>query len=149
MMECTVLKSVDQASLWKTITMLVDGRSRGYVFFLHLHHHDCHTTHANRTSLARVSAFPLPDNERGNRLQDREHTKRQVMTYCSIRTSGSERFSAILSLANKLNWFNLNFSFFSASSCFGIWTPFPFSPGHELGFSRRTCGCQTFSWYVE
>lgn len=44
MMECTVLKSVDQASLWKTITMLVDGRSCGYVFFLHLHHHhDCHT----------------------------------------------------------------------------------------------------------
>jgi hypothetical protein len=36
MMECTVLRRVDQASLWKTMTIDVDGRSSGKVFFLHL-----------------------------------------------------------------------------------------------------------------
>lgn len=33
---CTVRKRVLQASLWKTITMLVLGRSSGYTFVLHL-----------------------------------------------------------------------------------------------------------------
>lgn len=40
MIECTVRSRVDQASLWKTITMLVEGSSFGYVFFLHLQHED-------------------------------------------------------------------------------------------------------------
>ena len=63
-------------------------------------------------------------------------------THCSIRTSGRDLLRAILSLAKRLNWFNLNFSFFSSSSSFGIATPLPFSPGHDLGFGFKIYGAQ-------
>lgn len=53
------------------------------------------------------------------------------------RTSDSERFSQIMSLARRLNWFSLNFSFISSCWCDFIFTGLPISPGLPA-FSRTT-----------
>lgn len=74
-----------------------------------------------------------------------------VCTYPSNRTSANDRFSDIISLAIKLNWFSLNFSFISDSRSGGICTGLPISPGIPafgitIGAGRHRFSCFELYW---
>jgi len=57
--------------------------------------------------------------------------KENSRTYASMRTSGSDRFAEIRSVASKLNWLILNFCFISAWRSSLITTGRPISPGES------------------
>jgi hypothetical protein len=114
----TVLRSVVQASLWKTITIDVVGSIFGYFLSLQLQQKSAIETAKEKRKcwvISRSPQFP--------------HRLHCVATHPSSLTSARDRFKEIMSLARRLNWLSLNFSFMRASLSGGMCTALPISPG--------------------
>lgn len=74
-----------------------------------------------------------------------KYLEESLKPYPSNRTSAKDLFNDITSLAIKLNWLILNFSFMIASFSGGMWTALPISPGRPATGKTVGAGRHLFS----